>query len=53
MAFEMLGIIVLGVFAGQKLDSLRTPEFPLWTMILSLLGVFISLYVVIKGLLKK
>ncbi|MBI9066679.1 MAG: AtpZ/AtpI family protein [Salinivirgaceae bacterium] len=53
MAFEMLGIIILGVFAGQKLDEKRPSEFPLWTLILSLLAIFISLYLVIKGLMKK
>lgn len=51
LAFEMLGIILLGVFGGKKLDDMSASEFPLWTLILSLLGVFIALYLVIKGLL--
>lgn len=52
LAFEMLGIIILGVFAGIKLDEIRGAEFPLWTMLLSLFAVFASLYIVIKGVLK-
>lgn len=51
LAFEMLGIIVLGVWGGIKLDEYLHSEFPLWTLILSLLAVFISLYFVIKGVL--
>jgi F0F1-type ATP synthase assembly protein I len=51
LAFEMLGIIVLGVFAGVKLDKYLHTEFPLWTLILTLLAVFVSLYFVIKGVL--
>jgi len=51
LAFEMLGIIVLGTFAGKKLDELRSSEFPLWTIILSLLAVCISLYLIIKSVL--
>jgi len=52
LAFEMLGIIVLGVFVGHKLDERRQTEFPLFTVILSLLGVFAALYLVIKSVIK-
>ena len=52
LAFEMLGIIALGVFVGQKLDKLRNADFPLLTTIFSLLAVFVSLYLVIKSVLK-
>ena len=51
LAFEMLGIIVLGAFAGYKLDEKRAGEFPIWTVVLSLFAVIISLYLVIKKLL--
>ncbi len=51
LAFEMLGIIVLGVFAGKKIDDYRQADFPLFTMILALLSVFVSLYLVIKDLI--
>ena len=52
LAFEMLGIIVLGVLGGNKLDTFREADFPLWTVILSLLAVFASLFLVIKDVLK-
>ena len=53
LAFEMLGIIFLGTFAGVKLDEKRAGEFPLFTIILSLFSVFVSLYLVLKSLLRK
>ena len=53
LAFEMLGIIVLGAFAGYKLDEKRAADFPLWTVVLSLSAVAASLYLVIKKLLNK
>lgn len=53
LAFEMLGIIVLGSFVGYKLDEKRAGEFPLWTIIFSLFAVSASLYLVIKKLLNK
>jgi len=51
LAFEMLGIIALGVFAGYKIDTSRQKEFPLFTVILSLFAVFAALYVVIKNVI--
>jgi len=53
LAFEMLGIIVLGGWAGYKLDEKRAGKFPVWTIVLSLFSVFSSLYLVLKQLLKK
>jgi hypothetical protein len=52
LAFEMLGIIILGVFGGKKLDEHRQGSFPIYTVVLSLVAVFISLYIVLKGLIK-
>jgi hypothetical protein len=53
LVFEMLGIIALGTFIGNKIDSNRDSEFPLWTLILSLLSIAIALYVVLKDLLRR
>lgn len=50
--FEMLGIISLGTFAGYKIDQKYSFETPVFTIVLSLLSVFISLYLVIKSLKK-
>jgi len=46
-------IIFAGVFGGVKLDEKIRWEFPLFTVILSLLGVATALYLVFKDLLKK
>jgi F0F1-type ATP synthase assembly protein I len=52
MAFQMLGIILLGVFAGYKLDKwIHTA--PLFTIILSLSSVVLAIYTVTRDLLKK
>ena len=51
LGFEMLGIIVFGVWGGHKLDSYSARQFPLWTVIFSLMAVFIALYLVIKDLI--
>lgn len=53
IAFEMLGIISLGTFAGIKIDEKRNAEFPLFTTILSLVSVFIALFVVLKNIIIK
>lgn len=52
IAFQMLAIILIGVFGGVKLDAYLNLEFPIFTLILSLGSVFLSIYVVIKDLMK-
>jgi F0F1-type ATP synthase assembly protein I len=52
MAFQMLVIILAGVFGGFKMDEwLKTK--PLFTIILSLLSVILAIYYVTRDLLKK
>ena len=55
MGFQMLAAICLGVLGGVYLDDKHpaTEEFPLFTVVGSLLGVFLALYIPLKGLLKK
>ena len=55
LGFQMLAAILLGVLGGMQLDKrLRQPDdFPLFTVIGSLLGVFIALYIPLKQLIKK
>jgi hypothetical protein len=50
MAFQMVIIIGLGVFGGIKLDKWLHMRFPLFTVILSLAGVALSLYYFVKDL---
>lgn len=52
MAFQMLVIILLGVFAGFKLDQWLQTK-PIFTVILSVISVFLSIYYVIRDLLRK
>ena len=52
IAIQMGVTIGLGVFAGRKLDQIFPNDYSVFTIILSLLGVFISLYAVIKQLQK-
>ncbi len=51
MGIEMGVIIVLGVFGGIKADEALSTS-PIFTIILSLAGVAIALYVMIKTVLK-
>jgi ATP synthase protein I len=52
MAFQMIAIILATTWGGIELDKLTKSDFPLFTIILSLLGVFAAMYTVIKDFLK-
>jgi F0F1-type ATP synthase assembly protein I len=52
IAFQMLAIILLGVFGGFKLDGWLNTK-PLFTIILSIASVFLAIYSVTRDLLKK
>ncbi len=52
LAFEMLAIIGVGTYVGYKLDKSNNREFPLFTLIFSLISVGIALYVVIRSVIK-
>jgi F0F1-type ATP synthase assembly protein I len=53
IAFQMAGIIFLSAFGGKKLDEITGWKTPVFTIILSLLGVFAAIWFTIKDLLKK
>lgn len=53
IAFQMLAIIILGVFGGIKLDEWLKMKFPVFTVVLSLLSVVVAIYSVTKEFLKK
>ena len=48
MAVQMGATIGLGAWGGSYLDAKYQTEKPLWTVSLALLGVFISLYLLIR-----
>jgi F0F1-type ATP synthase assembly protein I len=52
MAFQMMAIIVAGAFGGLKLDQWLSTK-PVFTVILSILSVFLSIYFAVRDLLKK
>jgi hypothetical protein len=52
MAFQMFGIIFLTTWGGVKLDKLTGFDTPVFTIILSLLGVFAAIYTVVRDLIK-
>ena len=53
IAFQMLAIILLGVWGGVKLDEWLNLSFPVFTIVLSLFSVTLAIYTVVKDLLKK
>ncbi len=53
MAIQMGVIILIGVWAGQKLDERFQTLTPWFTVALALFSIFAALYVVLKDLFKK
>lgn len=53
IAFQMLAVIVLGIFGGVKLDQWIAWRFPIFTVLLSVLSVFTAIYLVIKDFFRK
>ena len=51
IAFQMIAIILVGVFGGIKLDQVVRIEFPVFTVVLTILSVILSMYYAIKDLL--
>lgn len=52
MAFQMIAIILVATWGGIKLDKLAAFENPVFTVILSLLGVFAAIYFAVKDFIK-
>ncbi len=53
IAFQMLGIMLAGVFGGRELDRWLEMQFPVFTLTLTILAVILAIYFVIKDVLKK
>jgi len=49
MAIQMAVIITLFALGGRKIDAYYQFEKPIWTVVLSLIGVGGSLYLFIRG----
>lgn len=52
IGFQMIAVIGLFTFIGYKIDQSRDSSQPLFTAVLSLIGVCIALYQVIRSLKK-
>lgn len=52
IAFQMVAIILVTTWGGIELDKLTDSAFPLFTLILSLLGVFAAIYTAIKDFIR-
>ena len=53
MAVQMLVPIIVGFFAGMKIDTYLQNKIPIFTLILGLGGVAAGIYLAIKDFLKK
>jgi F0F1-type ATP synthase assembly protein I len=53
IAFQMLLVILIGVFGGIKIDAWLQLRFPVFTVILTTLAVLLSIYTVTRDLLKQ
>lgn len=53
MGTQMIVIMALFTFGGYKLDQWFHTKIPFITIIMSLLGVVVALYLAVKDLLKK
>lgn len=52
IAFQMVGIILVTTWGGIKLDELLGFEKHVFTIILSLLGVFAAIYTAVKDFIR-
>lgn len=52
LAFQMVAIILIGVFGGIKLDRWLELRFPVFTVVLSLLATGLAVYYGIKDFLR-
>ena len=48
IAFKMLGIVIAGALIGHFLDAYIQYKLPIYTLVFSIVGVYLSMYVIIK-----
>jgi len=53
VGIQMVVIILMFYWAGSKLDERAATEKPVYTAIITLLGVFIGLYITLKEFIGK
>jgi F0F1-type ATP synthase assembly protein I len=52
IGFQMLAIILLGVFGGVKLDQWLEFKAPVFTIVFSILSVILAIYYAVKDLIR-
>jgi len=53
MGFQMVAVILIFYWAGSKLDQRAATERPVYTAVLTVLGVFAGLYLALKEFIFK
>ena len=53
LAFQMIAVILLVLFAGMQADKYLENDFPGFTVFGAFLGVILSLYIALKDFFKK
>lgn len=53
IGFQMLAIIGIFTYIGYRIDRSRGSETPLWTALFALAGVCISIYTVIRAVVRR
>jgi len=52
IGFQMIAVMLIGVFGGIQLDKLFSfSTFPIFTVVLTILSVFIAIYLIIREFL--
>jgi F0F1-type ATP synthase assembly protein I len=52
LGLQMIVVILLGVFGGKQLDKWLHPGFPIFTVVLSFLGVILGIYIGLKDFMR-
>jgi len=52
LTMQMAAIIAAGTFSGDYLDKVAKSDLPIYTIIFSLISIFLSLYYVVKKIMK-
>ncbi|MBA2612923.1 MAG: AtpZ/AtpI family protein [Bacteroidetes bacterium] len=52
LGIQMAAIIGISAWGGTKLDEYYKNQTAVFTIVLSLLGIAVALYIVLKGLIK-
>ena len=52
LGMQMIVVILLGVFGGIKLDKWLHMEFPVFTVVLSFVGVILGIYIGLRDFIR-